>query len=110
MFVAVFQPLQTFLVAVMAALIFGDQLYSGGYAENSQSQVSFSFSPLLITNIQTDGFQFKCRVMGAILIVLGLYFVLWGKTNQKRVTNSEEPSITKPLLNGEGDVAPKDIP
>ncbi|QHO03506.1 WAT1-related protein [Arachis hypogaea] len=28
--VAVFQPLQTFLVAIMAALILGDQLYSGG--------------------------------------------------------------------------------
>ncbi|CAI8594941.1 unnamed protein product [Vicia faba] len=29
-FVAVFQPLQTFLVVLMAALILGDQLYSGG--------------------------------------------------------------------------------
>ncbi|QHO05762.1 WAT1-related protein [Arachis hypogaea] len=28
--VAVFQPLQTFLVAIIAALILGDQLYSGG--------------------------------------------------------------------------------
>ncbi|KAF7834598.1 WAT1-related protein [Senna tora] len=79
-FVAVFQPLQTLLVAVMAALIFGDQLYSGG-------------------------------VMGAILIVLGLYFVLWGKTNEKRVINTEESSaLTKPLLNGEGDATSKDIP
>ena len=34
MCVAVFQPLQTFLVAVMAALILGDQLYSGGYVDN----------------------------------------------------------------------------
>jgi len=33
-FVAVFQPVQTILVAVMAALILGDQLYSGGYALN----------------------------------------------------------------------------
>ena len=32
-FVAVFQPMQTFLVAVMASLILGDQLYSGGYGE-----------------------------------------------------------------------------
>ncbi|CAN1266923.1 WAT1-related protein At3g18200 [Linum perenne] len=30
-FVAVFQPLSTILVAIMAALILGDQLYSGGY-------------------------------------------------------------------------------
>ncbi|KAI9113859.1 hypothetical protein K1719_015110 [Acacia pycnantha] len=78
-FVAVFQPLQTFLVAVMAALIFGDQLYCGG-------------------------------VVGVILIVLGLYLVLWGKTNEKRLANSEETSVTKPLLNGKSGAAPKDIP
>ncbi|XP_027359450.1 WAT1-related protein At3g18200 [Abrus precatorius] len=80
-FVAAFQPVQTFLVAVMAALILGDQLYTGG-------------------------------LIGAILVVLGLYLVLWGKTNEKNVT---DPSITKPLLkeeeeNKETDEAPKDIP
>ncbi|XP_028805382.1 WAT1-related protein At3g18200 [Neltuma alba] len=82
-FVAVFQPLQTFLVAVMAALILGDQLYSGG-------------------------------VIGAILIVLGLYLVLWGKTHEKRMTIPEEPSLTKPLINSEEtrrvDAAAEDIP
>ncbi|RWR93926.1 WAT1-related protein [Cinnamomum micranthum f. kanehirae] len=31
LFVAVFQPMQTVLVAIMASLILGDQLYSGGY-------------------------------------------------------------------------------
>ncbi|XP_057443479.1 WAT1-related protein At3g18200 [Lotus japonicus] len=80
-FVAVFQPIQTVLVAVMAALILGDQLYFGG-------------------------------VIGAILIVFGLYLVLWGKTNEKKVS---ETSLTKPLLNAEEenkatDLAPKDIP
>ncbi|XP_020218198.1 WAT1-related protein At3g18200 [Cajanus cajan] len=80
-FVAVFQPVQTILVAVLAALILGDQLYSGG-------------------------------LIGAILIVLGLYLVLWGKANENKVT---EPSLTKPLLkteeeSKETDAAPKDIP
>ena len=32
-FVAVFQPMQMLLVAVMASLILGDQLYLGGYVE-----------------------------------------------------------------------------
>ena len=32
-YVAVFQPMQTLLVAAMASLILGDQLYVGGYAE-----------------------------------------------------------------------------
>ncbi|KAK8939874.1 hypothetical protein KSP40_PGU014108 [Platanthera guangdongensis] len=31
LFVAVFQPLQTVLVAIMAFIFFGDKLYSGGY-------------------------------------------------------------------------------
>ncbi|KAL2321146.1 hypothetical protein Fmac_030115 [Flemingia macrophylla] len=80
-FVAVFQPVQTILVAIMAALILGDQLYSGG-------------------------------LIGAILIVIGLYLVLWGKTNEKKVT---APSLTKPLLkkdeeSKETDAVPKDIP
>ncbi|CAJ1952035.1 unnamed protein product [Sphenostylis stenocarpa] len=81
-FVAVFQPVQTILVVVMAALILGDQLFSGG-------------------------------LIGAILIVLGLYLVLWGKNNEKKVTESS--SLTNPLLkaeqeNKEIDAAPKDIP
>ncbi|KAJ6867838.1 WAT1-related protein [Populus alba x Populus x berolinensis] len=61
-FVAVFQPMQTILVAIMASLILGDQLYSGG-------------------------------IIGAILIMLGLYSVLWGKIEEKRVEiqNREEP-------------------
>ncbi|KAJ6874997.1 hypothetical protein NC652_034653 [Populus alba x Populus x berolinensis] len=61
-FVAVFQPMQTILVAIMASLILGDQLYSGG-------------------------------IIGAVLIMLGLYSVLWGKIEEKRVEiqNREEP-------------------
>ncbi|KAK4280741.1 hypothetical protein QN277_012322 [Acacia crassicarpa] len=78
-FVAIFQPMQTFLVVVMAALILGDQLYSGG-------------------------------VIGAILIVLGLYLVLWGKTYEKRMTIPEEPSLTKPLINSEENRKAEDIP
>ncbi|XP_061374600.1 WAT1-related protein At3g18200 [Gastrolobium bilobum] len=83
-FVAVFQPLQTFLVAIMAAIILGDQLYSGG-------------------------------VIGAILIVLGLYLVLWGKTQEKKVIDTEKASLIKSLLNAEkenkeADTARKDIP
>ncbi|GAU41097.1 hypothetical protein TSUD_139660 [Trifolium subterraneum] len=81
-FVAVFQPIQTFLVALMAALILGDQLYLGG-------------------------------IIGAILIVLGLYLVLWGKTNEKKT--NETSSLTKPLLDSNEekkiiDAASKDIP
>ncbi|KAK8569442.1 hypothetical protein V6N13_046495 [Hibiscus sabdariffa] len=58
-FVAVFQPLQTLLVAIMAFLILGDKLYSG-------------------------------RVIGAVLIMVGLYFILWGKTKEKNAAEDED--------------------
>ncbi|CAI0400623.1 unnamed protein product [Linum tenue] len=77
-FVAVFQPLQTVLVAIMAALILGDQLYSGG-------------------------------MVGAVLIMIGLYCVLWGKNEERRMTilstenvadnlKVEDDSLTTTLL------------
>ncbi|RDX92586.1 WAT1-related protein [Mucuna pruriens] len=109
-FVAVFQPVQTFLVAIMAALILGDQLYSGG----NICTINFTFINEMteVKNGLTELFNFYCRLIGAILIVLGLYLVLWGKTNEKKAT---EPSLTNPLLkaeeeNKESDAAPKDIP
>lgn len=37
--------------------------------------------------------------MGAILIVIGLYTVLWGKSEETRVENSlKEDTLTKHLL------------
>lgn len=66
-YVATFQPVQTVLVAVMAFVILGDQLYSGG-------------------------------ILGGLLIMVGLYLVLWGKKEEKRIANTEETTLTKHLL------------
>ncbi|XVF09528.1 hypothetical protein REPUB_Repub07fG0101400 [Reevesia pubescens] len=66
--VAVFQPLQTLVVAVMAFVFLGDQLYSG------------------------------C-VIGAVLIIVGLYLVLWGKTEEKNVGKAED-TLKKHLPDG----------
>ncbi|KAF8641685.1 hypothetical protein HU200_067707 [Digitaria exilis] len=72
LFVAVFQPLQTVMVAIMAAVFLGDQLYSGG-------------------------------VIGAVIIVIGLYCVLWAKSLEKKdVCNLEtEERLTTHLLDEE---------
>ncbi|CAN7097782.1 unnamed protein product [Brassica rapa subsp. narinosa] len=76
-FVAVVQPLQTLLVAAMAFVVLGDQLYSGS-------------------------------IVGSVFIMLGLYLVLWGKTEEKRQVNEassqeedHESSLTKNLLGDE---------
>ncbi|XP_072984806.1 auxin-induced protein 5NG4-like [Typha latifolia] len=58
LFTAVFQPVQTVIVAIMAAIILGDQLYTGG-------------------------------IIGSTFIVIGLYFVLWGKSEEKKAGNHE---------------------
>ncbi|XP_057863501.1 auxin-induced protein 5NG4 [Cryptomeria japonica] len=61
-FVAVYQPVQTIAVAVMASIILGEEFYTGG-------------------------------IIGAILIIIGLYLVLWGKSEEKRLN-----LLAKPLL------------
>ncbi|KAK2452339.1 WD repeat-containing protein wat1 [Trifolium repens] len=73
-FVAVYQPVQTFVVAIMASLALGEEFYLGG-------------------------------IIGAVLIVAGLYFVLWGKSEEKKFakeqlaiasSNAEHSSIIRP--------------
>ncbi|PWZ27094.1 hypothetical protein Zm00014a_029069 [Zea mays] len=51
-FVAVYQPVQTLVVAIMASLTMGEKFYLGG-------------------------------IIGAVLIIAGLYLVLWGKSEER---------------------------
>lgn len=51
-FVAVYQPVQTLVVAIMASVALGEQFYLGG-------------------------------IIGAVLIIAGLYLVLWGKSEER---------------------------
>ncbi|CAK9312695.1 unnamed protein product [Citrullus colocynthis] len=89
-FVAVYQPVQTFVVALMASFALGEEFYLGG-------------------------------IIGAVLIISGLYLVLWGKSEEKKIlleraviqsapdhgssrTSSHvKPSITQPLLHPTAD-------
>ncbi|KAL3734209.1 hypothetical protein ACJRO7_023540 [Eucalyptus globulus] len=85
-FVAVYQPVQTLVVAIMASFALGEQFYLGG-------------------------------IIGAVLIIAGLYLVLWGKNEERKFAlekaaiqsapehgNSrppahiKAPSLTQPLL------------
>lgn len=61
-FVAVYQPVQTLVVAIMASIALGEEFYLGG-------------------------------IIGAVLIVIGLYLVLWGKSEEKKFAAREKTLI-----------------
>ncbi|TVU50303.1 hypothetical protein EJB05_01670 [Eragrostis curvula] len=62
-FVAVYQPVQTLVVAIVASLTLGEKFYLGG-------------------------------IIGAVLIITGLYFVLWGKAEEKALLAKELMAAT----------------
>ncbi|WVZ79000.1 hypothetical protein U9M48_026631 [Paspalum notatum var. saurae] len=73
-FVAVFQPLQTVMVAIMAAIFLGDRLYTGG-------------------------------VIGAVIIVAGLYCVLWAKSKETKNKGAEsQRSLAQNLIHEESTI------
>uniref|UniRef100_A0A7N0SVE2 WAT1-related protein n=1 Tax=Kalanchoe fedtschenkoi TaxID=63787 RepID=A0A7N0SVE2_KALFE len=67
-FVAVYQPVQTLVVAVVASAALGEEFYLGG-------------------------------IIGAALIITGLYFVLWGKSEEMKYLQKEK-SVTSQSADG----------
>ncbi|KAG0524075.1 hypothetical protein BDA96_07G178600 [Sorghum bicolor] len=69
-FVAVYQPVQTLVVAIMASLTLGEKFYLGG-------------------------------IIGAVLIIAGLYLVLWGKSEERaRIARDAAAAL---VVSGAGD-------
>lgn len=81
-FVAVYQPVQTLVVAIFSSFLLAEEFYLGG-------------------------------IIGAVLIITGLYLVLWGKNQERKLAPIQcseghgthdgppthtKPSITHPLL------------
>ncbi|RLM60699.1 nodulin-like protein 5NG4 [Panicum miliaceum] len=65
-FVAVYQPVQTLVVAIMASLTLGEKFYLGG-------------------------------IIGAVLIIAGLYLVLWGKSEERaRLARDRDAAAVMP--------------
>lgn len=42
-------------------------------------------------------FSFFCRVIGAMVIVIGLYMVLWGKSKDQIPSESEKDDLVPPV-------------
>ncbi|PRQ27128.1 putative EamA domain-containing protein [Rosa chinensis] len=64
-FVAVYQPVQTLVVAIMASVALGEEFYLGG-------------------------------IIGAVLIIVGLYAVLWGKSEERKFAQARVPIQSTP--------------
>lgn len=64
-FVTMFNPLSTILVAILAYFVLGEKLYMGS-------------------------------VLGAVIVIIGLYMLLWGKEGDQEVHNNpqEQPCLT----------------
>ncbi|KAJ0750858.1 putative EamA domain-containing protein [Helianthus annuus] len=63
-FVALYQPVQTLVVAIMASVALGEEFYLGG-------------------------------IIGAVLIITGLYLVLWGKSEERKLMLQKQPGLAQ---------------
>jgi len=73
-FVAVYQPVQTLVVAIMASLTLGEKFYLGG-------------------------------IIGAVLIIAGLYLVLWGKSQERaRLARDRDAAVMPPPADAAGSI------
>ncbi|KVH99319.1 Drug/metabolite transporter [Cynara cardunculus var. scolymus] len=63
-FVALYQPVQTLVVALMASVALGEEFYLGG-------------------------------IIGAVLIITGLYLVLWGKNEERKFMLQKQPALVQ---------------
>ncbi|CAE5964235.1 unnamed protein product [Arabidopsis arenosa] len=68
-FVAVYQPVQTLVVAIMASIALGEEFYLGG-------------------------------IIGAVLIIAGLYFVLYGKSEERKFAALEKATMQSSAEHG----------
>ncbi|KAJ3700491.1 hypothetical protein LUZ61_004196 [Rhynchospora tenuis] len=70
-FVAVYQPVQTLVVAIMASLTLGEKFYLGG-------------------------------IIGTVMIIIGLYLVLWGKSKERAFAAKEAAALASSTCEHEG--------
>ncbi|XP_075098554.1 WAT1-related protein At5g07050-like [Nicotiana tabacum] len=75
-FVTMFNPLSTILVAILAYFVFGERLYMGS-------------------------------IIGAVIVIVGLYLLLWGKEDPKSERNDEEKCSTIKREQHEDHMMPK---
>jgi hypothetical protein len=123
-YISLFKPLSIAIAASFSAIFLGDPLYFGTYGfrllnfslnfnysrnfESINKTNVFVLFTILLCAFLTYTFQFSnvCSVVGAVIISIGFYAVLWGKSKEESnedfdIGRVSLPSNTKtPLLKG----------
>lgn len=96
-FVTAFSPLSMVIVAVMSSFILAEQMTLGRYL----SKHTLNYKQLFKKgNDLGDGVIY--RVLGAVVIVTGLYLVIWGKSKDyKSESLITDKQITDSVNNGD---------
>ncbi|KAK4746224.1 hypothetical protein SAY87_012536 [Trapa incisa] len=94
-FASAFSPLMMIIVAITGSFILAEKIFLGGYVILI-ILVSGSFIPSISSTNYIDWYG---RVIGAILIVMGLYStLLWGKHKERQEEEEEEEEGQRKLL------------
>ena len=106
-FVTAFNPLCMIIVAVIGSIVLAEKLHIGAYVFLILSAVKrlICCSVIITTNKQVQSvftnivsMCMNCSIIGAIVIAVGLYAVVWGKGKDKiDITASDEIGHQLPM-------------
>ncbi|KAE8666113.1 Nodulin MtN21 /EamA-like transporter family protein isoform 2 [Hibiscus syriacus] len=91
-FVAMFKPLSIAIAVGMGVMFLGDTLYLG---RQVFCIILYGFSYKKWKTVM-NGFLYICSIIGATIISIGFYTVMWGKTNEEMGECGNESMIDSP--------------
>lgn len=90
-----FNPLSTVMVAMLAYFIFGEKLHTGRCVRaRMRERDNFVLSILCFCRENVSDFLYNlfcfCSIIGGIIVVGGLYTLLWGKDRDQEAREKSE--------------------
>lgn len=103
-YVTMFKPLSIAIAVVMGVTFLGDTLYLGRFAieTNHSSKISvYNLHILQIKDLMCSLCLHSafCSLLGAAIISVGFYTVLWGKAKEESGDDSGADSLESPSSN-----------
>jgi len=83
-YVAMFSPLEIVIALAMGIVFLGDTIYLGRYV-HAYIYIARNSVRFLVTNKLLD-FDSLCSVIGAAIIAIGFYAVIWGQAQEETMS------------------------